>query len=165
MHVTATLQFGPAVLTLVPFTLVLFTLVPAVSYARSFLSQGAYFLSFGAIDWQWSSLNRNKVADRHGPASKAEVALIYECLVRGGAPAVAAAAAGGGAPQPCEHARFSFAANGTVAFEVKGDETPKETVAFLESLSEKGLGWVRVETTGGDDFLYEGQARSRIYYM
>lgn len=119
--------------------------------------QGAYFLSFGAIDWQWSSLNRGKVAERIGPASTSELALIYECLSRA---ASSAAAAGGGAdPLPCAHARFSFAANGSVAFESRGEGAPAATIGYLGSLAWHP--WVRVEATGADNFLYEGEARWR----
>lgn len=67
------------------------------------------------------------------------------------------------ARRPCERAELRFGSNGSVAFQASGEGTPAATMAFLRGLSAHP--WVRVETTGTDDFLYEAEARPSIFIM
>lgn len=95
------------------------------------------------------------MAERQGPSAARELPLVYECLAR-----AEGRRAGPRAPRDparCTHARLVFAANGSVAFEGRGDDVGIETMDFLDSLAPHG--WLRIETTGPDDFFAEGEVR------
>lgn len=72
---------------------------------------GAFFHSFGQIEWQWSAVQREKVEAVHGPWRTAEVALAYWCMGR--------AKSADGRFDYCEQPEISFIPNGTIAFKAR----------------------------------------------